>query len=61
MEEFKLNKNFVINPAHQKGLGLAEMDLGLVYACYSLPEWQAVNLLSLHPGRMIIIFYNSVY
>ena len=44
MEEFKLNKNFVINPAHQKGLGLAEMDLGLVYACYSLPEWQAVKL-----------------
>ena len=31
LEEFKLNKNFVINPAHQKGLGLAEMDFGLVY------------------------------
>ena len=44
LEEFKLNKNFVINPAHQKGLELAEMDLGLVYACYSLPEWQAVKL-----------------
>ena len=43
-EEFKLHKNFVINPAHQKALGLAEMDLGLVSACYSLPEWQAVKL-----------------
>ena len=27
-EEFKLHKNFVINPADQKVLGLVEMDLG---------------------------------
>ena len=30
-EEFKLHINFVISPAHQKALGLAEMDFGLVY------------------------------
>ena len=28
----------------KKGLGLVEMTFGLVYANYSLPEWQAVKL-----------------
>ena len=30
-------------------IGLVEMTFGLVHANYSLPEWQAVNWLSLHP------------
>ena len=28
----------------KKGFGLVEMTCGLVYANYSLPEWQAVKL-----------------
>ena len=30
-------------------LGPVEMTCGLVHASYSLPEWQAVKLTSLHP------------
>ena len=43
-EEFKLKINYVINPAHQKVLGLVEMNLGLVHASYSLLKWQTVKL-----------------
>ena len=42
-EEFKLQKNCEINSARQKGLWQVEMTFGLVYASFSLPEWQAVK------------------
>ena len=32
--------------------GLVKRTLGLVHANYSLPKWQAVNWLSLHPGKV---------
>ena len=35
-EEFNLQKNFEINSAHQKILGLVEMTFGLVNASFSL-------------------------
>ena len=31
--------------------GLVEMTFGLVNASFSLPEWQAVKILSLHPEK----------
>ena len=34
----------------KKGFGLVEMTCGLVHASYRSPEWQAVNLTSLHHG-----------
>ena len=43
-EEFNLQKNCEINSAHQKFLELVEMTFGLVYASFSLPEWQAVKM-----------------
>ena len=43
-EEFKLLKNCVINPAHQKVVGASEMNFGLGHASCSLPKWQAVKL-----------------
>ena len=45
-EEFKLKKNCQINSAHQNfwGGGLVEMTFGLVYASFSLPEWQALKI-----------------
>ena len=44
-EEFKLHKNCVINPAHQKVVGASEMKFGLVHVhpSYSLSKWQAVK------------------
>ena len=32
--------------------GLVKRTLGLIHANYSLPKWQAVNWLSLHPGKV---------
>ena len=32
----------------KKLLGLVEMTFGLVNASFNLPEWQAVNIFSLH-------------
>ena len=44
-EEFKLKKNCEINSAHKKTfLGLVEMTFGLVYASFSLPEWQTLKI-----------------
>ena len=43
-EEFKLHKHCVINPHHQKLLGLAEVTFGLAHASDSFPEWKAVKL-----------------
>ena len=48
-EEFKLQKNCLINPADQKVFGLDKMAFGLVRASYSLPKWQAVQLTFLAP------------
>ena len=33
----------------KKFLGLVEMTSGLINASFSLPEWQAVKMISLHP------------
>ena len=35
----------------KKSGGLVEMTFGLVNASFSLPEWQAVKILSLHPEK----------
>ena len=43
-EEFKLQKNCEINPAHQTFWGLVEMMFGLVIVSFSLPKWQAVKM-----------------
>ena len=43
-EEFKLRKNCEINVLIKAFLGLVEMMFGLVYASFSLPEWQAVKM-----------------
>ena len=43
-EEFKLHKNCVINPAHQKVVGASEMNFGLGHTSCCLPKWQAVKL-----------------
>ena len=43
-EEFKLRKNCVINPAHQKVVGASEMNFGLGHTSCSLPKWQVVKL-----------------
>ena len=43
-EEFKLQKNREINVPVKTFLGLLEMMFGLVYASFSLPEWQAVKM-----------------
>ena len=50
-EEFKLQKNCEINSTHQMTLfmGLVEMMFGLVYASFSLPEWQALKMTSFAP------------
>ena len=46
LEEFKLQENCEINSAHQlkSVLGQVEMAFGLVYASFSLPEWQALKM-----------------
>ena len=36
----------------KKVLGLVEMTSGLVNASFSLHEWQAVKIISLHPGQV---------
>ena len=43
-EEFKLQKNCEINLLIKTSMGLVEMIFGLVYASFSLPEWQAVKM-----------------
>ena len=43
-EDFKLQKNCEINVLIKASLGLVEMMFGLVYASFSLPEWQAVKM-----------------
>ena len=43
-EEFKLQKNCEINLLIKTSMGLVEMMFGLVYASFSLPEWQAVKM-----------------
>ena len=35
----------------KKSVGLVEMTFGLVNASFSLPEWQAVKILSLHSEK----------
>ena len=35
----------------KKLLGLVEMKSGLVNSSFSLPEWQAVKMIFLHPDR----------
>ena len=52
-EEFKSQKNCEINSAHQNIFRLVEMTFGLVYACFSLPEWQALKMTFLHPGTVL--------
>ena len=52
--EFKLHKNCVINPAHQKVLGLAEINFGQVHASYSLPDWQAVKVTFFAPCYLLL-------
>ena len=37
----------------KKCLGLVEMSSGLVNAIFSLPAWQAVEIISLHLGYII--------
>ena len=43
-EEFKLQKNCEINLLIKTFMGLVEMMFGLVYASFTLPEWQAVKM-----------------
>ena len=44
-EEFEKQKNCEINSARQRAFGLVEMLSGLVNVSFSLPEWQAVNMI----------------
>ena len=39
----------------KKFLGLVEMTSGLVYASFSLPEWQAVKMIFFAPCAISII------
>ena len=50
-EEFKLQRNCEINSAHQSVFGLVEMTFGLVYASFSLPEWQALKMTLFAPWK----------
>ena len=43
-EEFNLQKNCGINSAHQKVFGASWNDIWLVYASFTLREWQAVKM-----------------
>ena len=52
-EEFKSQKNCEINSAHQNIFRLVEMTFGLVYASFSLPEWQALKMTFLHHGTVL--------
>ena len=40
----------------KKFLGLVETTSGLINASFSLPEWQAVKMISLHPVKPLINF-----
>ena len=51
-EEFKLQKNCEINVLIKTFWGLDEMSFGLVYASFSLPEWQAVKMTFFAPGSV---------
>jgi len=42
--KFKLQKDCNQSCSSKRGLGLAEMNCGLVNASYSFPKWQAVKL-----------------
>ena len=55
-EEFRLQKNCEINVLMKTFLGLVEMTSELVNASFSLPEWQAVKWLSLHPAPSLSYF-----
>ena len=50
-EEFKLQKNCEINSPYQNVFGLVEMTFGLVYASFSLPEWQALKMTFFAPWK----------
>ena len=50
-EEFEKQKNCEITSASQKVFGVVEMMSGLVNASLSLPEWQAVKMISMHPAE----------
>ena len=52
--EFKLRKNCEINVLIKAFLGLVEMMFGLVYASFSLPEWQAVKMTFFAPWSVPI-------
>ena len=52
-EEFNLQKNCGINSAHQNVFGASWNDVWLVYASFSLPEWQAVKM-TLLASRFLI-------
>ena len=41
----------------KKLLGLDEMTSGLVNASFSLPEWQAVKMISLQPALSSLAIY----
>ena len=61
-EEFKLQRNFEKNSAHQNVLGLAEMTFGLVYANFSLLEWQALKMTLFAPckgccNKLLVLFF----
>ena len=43
-EEFNFYRRTEINFVHQMFLGLVEMKFGLVYANFSVPEWQALKM-----------------
>ena len=49
-EEFKIQKNCEINLLIKTFLELVEKMFGLVNVSFSLPEWQAVKMTSLHPA-----------
>ena len=51
-EEFKLQRTVKLILLIKMFLGLVEMTFGLVYASFSLPEWQALKRLSLHPDNI---------
>ena len=57
-EEFKSQKNCEINSAHQNIFRLVEMTFGLVYASFSLPEWQALKMTFLHHGTVLPTWIN---
>ena len=44
-EEFEKQKNCKINSALPKAFGLVEMTSGLVNVSFSLPKWQAVEMI----------------